>query len=380
VSRDGAAARHDPAQGGPGARRLEPVLLAGLAFLTRRQLPTGEIPSYRLGPLGERSYLGSPLASALAHGALAALDPSAAACEPAALGLLPPALGQQAGTAAARIRRRIRAYLAWQEGADGRWSFFGRGSGLLPDAETTAAAAAALIEGSLGPAPSLVGPPAGTTAAATRRSRPERSVAALARHRAPDGRFYTYFDPEGLDPEGRGFSSLGPRGERRGGFDRVVNAHVLRLLALAGEPAPEALAWLLAEAASGAFEAGTPDHPNPLCFAHALARALAEGGLDDRGAGASALVPRLLARQRPEGGFGSPLGTALAATALLDLGYRGESLAGAARALLAAAGEDGAFPAEAYVAQGGGSESLTAALALGALARLAAVAEAELPS
>jgi len=342
---------------------LHLLLMRGLDFVRRTQLATGEVPSYhRIGR--EALYSQSPLASALAHDALACLDPFSPRFEREAAGRLPYPGGRWLAAVAVHVRRRIRGFVAWQERPDARFSFLGRGSGLAPDAATTACCAAVLLEGR---------PPAGRRRSAPAAEPWRRHAQALARHRAADGRFFTY-----VDAGGRGWAALGARGERTGDFDRVVNAHALRFLALAGEPAGALPDWLLAEAGRD-FAEGSPDHPDPLAFAHAAARAFAP--LPERESLARALAPRVLERQRPDGSFGGPLATSLALHALLDLGVEDPALAAMAaggRALVSQAARNGSWRGEAYVRKGGGSASLSTALAVAALLRLAGVFGPEL--
>ncbi len=217
-------------------------------------------------------------------------------------------------------------------------------------------------------------------------------MAALRAHRAGaerGGRFFTF-----VDAAGRGWSTIARDGRRGAGFDRVVNAHVLRFLALAGEPGEpgdlitELAGWLAEEAARGDLAAGSPDHPDPMVFVHAVSRAFAPTGLPGRAEVAAALVPRVLALERPGGGFGGPFATALALTALLDLaaGAEGDLLAPLAERLGALGATllehrppAGGWAAEGYVRQGGGSPGLTSAFAVAALARLGAALPEQAP-
>jgi hypothetical protein len=372
----------------PAARRLATALVHGLQLVLRSQLRTGEIPSYGRGEDGEPLYRLSPLASALAHDALACLDPTSPRFEPGAPPLFgPPAAARWAGLTAAHLRRHIRGFLAWQQLPDGRFGYFGRGSGLPPDAATTACAGAVLLAARVAagrrrpvaPRPAGEAPVGGAA----------RALAALRAHRAgaeQGGRFFTF-----VDAEGRGWSTIARDGRRGTGFDRVVNAHVLRFLALAGEPG-EPIAgladWLAGEAARGDLAEGSPDHPDPMVFVHAVSRAFAPTGLPGRAEVAAALAPRVLALERPGGGFGGPFATALALTALLDLaaGAEGdllerlaERLGALGAALLEHRPPAGGWAAEGYVRQGGGSPGLTSAFAVAALARLGAALPEQAP-
>ncbi len=389
-----APALSSPRSGGSpaaGSRQLARALGDGLRLVLRSQLRTGEIPAYGRGEEGEPIYRLSLLASTLAHDALACLDPLAPRFEPAAPALFgPPAAARWASLAAAHVRRQIRGFLAWQQRPDGRFGYHGRGSGLPPDAATTACAGAVLLAAPAGSRRrrraggaldmELMAPAGGAG----------RALAALLAHRAGrehGGRFFTFVE------SGRGWSAIAADGGRTAGFDRVVNAHVLRFLALADEPAGERIAdplgdptadiaaWLEAEAAEGDLAAGSPDHPDPIVFLHAAARAFAEPGLPGRHRLAAALPPRLRALERPGGGHGGPLATALALTALLDLSdsddrddLLAEQTISLGADLLALRAPASGWAAEGYVRSGGGSAGLTSAVAVGALARLAAFA------
>lgn len=311
-------------------------LLAGAESLLREQLVTGEIPTYRDIESGGKLYAPSPFLSALAHDALAPLVPGPDAPPWVTAGALAADEHRALQGAALHVRRRIRAFLAWQEEPDGSWRFHGRASGLDPDAATTACAATAL-RGHAG------------ERAARRRTR------ALRRFRSDDGRFHTFRSAEG----------------RTHGFDRIANLHVLRCLSEAGERDGALAAFASAELAAGALEEGSPEHPDPVCFAHAAARACALGLLGAPADAAARLVPWLLARQQADGGFGGPLATALAAWALADLGHRGPELDRAAARLSETALPSGGWAYERYLAGGHGSAPFTTAFVLGALAACA---------
>lgn len=323
-------------------------LQAGLARLRARVLPGGDLPTYRaIRPAG-RLYAPCPALAALMHDALAAFDPTSAWSRPRALLGLPPAARAQASAAAAGLRRGLRAFLAAHEEADGTWRFHGRASGLDADAATTALAASALLDA-----------PRGSGRAA-------RHVQALRRFRAHDG--YVTF----VAGDGARYAWLDAAGRRVAGIDRVVNAHVLAFLGLAGEAEDALAARLLAEAAGGALEDGSPEHPDPLAFVQAVARAWRRAERPDRARLAQRLVPWTLARRRDDGGFGGPLASALALLALVDLGYDGDALDAAAGQLLDTASPDGEWDDEPYLRQGHGSGPFSTALALGALGAWAA--------
>lgn len=336
-------------------------LARGLAAVARSQMHSGEIPVFRRDGSGYLAYCLCPLLSTLGHDTLAIFDPTSRLFDRSVAAFLPPMHRLPALATATMVRRKIRDFLAWQQHPDGRWSFFGRSSGLSPDAATTACAATVILESQPPEAPDPWDKPPPPAAPKSWK----RHVDALDLYRAADGRYFTY-----IDPHGRGYSSITPEGLPRSGFDRVVNAHVLRFLALAGEDTRDLRTYLMAEAEAGDFRVGSPDHPNPLAFFHAVARAWHQAelpGLEDL---AELLVPRILDLQHLEGDFGGPLSTALAILALADLDCRDEHLllAGAALADQATAGATWGY--ESYLGQGSGSASFTTCASLAALARV----------
>jgi hypothetical protein len=330
----------------PPRRRFAAALTGALDALRGRQLITGELPTYRRIPSGGKLYAPSPCLAALMHDALSALDPTSPEALPEAWLALSRDERQGAQLAARDVRRGLRRFLATHEEADGSWRFYGRASGLDADAASTACAGAALL---------------------VTRS-PARCVQALARFRQPGGRYATFVARDGL-----GYAWIAPDGRRVPGADRVVNAHVLRFLTLAGVTDPELAAWLRGDTEPSALDQGSPEHPDPLAFIHAVARAWAAGAWPDAGDLARRLVSWLLARQEASGGFGGPLSTALGVQALVDLGHDGPALERAARALLEQASTAGEWEYEPYLAQGHGSSAFTTAFALGALAACAAL-------
>jgi len=335
------------------ALALGTCLARGTATLLSGQLVTGEVATYRTTEIG-KVYTPSPFMSALVHDSLACLDPGSAQAQESALWALPVEKRRAVAWSAGVVRARIRRFLKWQEEADGTWCFYGRGSTLGPDAATTACAALAVARHT--PQPIDRG---------SARWRTHRR--ALARFRDPAGTHFTF-----VAPGGAGYGWIAADGRKVVGFDRIVNAHVMRFLAAAGEEDDALTSYLRTEVERGDRECGSPEHPDPACFAHAVARAWAETPRSDAPAVASALIPWLLARQDEDGGFGGPLSTALATLALVDLGYAGNALDRSARYLMATVSEAGEWDYQPYLAGGHGSPAFTTAFALAALAGCAA--------
>jgi hypothetical protein len=329
-------------------------LTRATTMLRAGQLVTGEVATYRRVTEIGKLYAPSPFMSAVVYDALGCLDPGSPQVQQGAMRGLSPAQRRAVEWSVTTVRARIRRFLAWQEEADGTWCFYGRGSALGPDAATTACAALAIARD----ARSVAG-----------EDGPLRTHArALARFRASTGAYFTFVADNGV-----GYAWLASDGRKLVGFDRVVNAHVLRFLAAAGIEDEALAGYLREEIEQGDREAGSPEHPDPVCFAHAAARAWTEMPRRDAAVATAALVPWLLARQNDHGGFGGPLSTALATVALLDLGYAGEALDRSARHLLETVSPAGEWEYQAYLAGGHGSAPFTTALALAALAGCAEV-------
>jgi len=321
----------------------------GLDAIHTTQLGSGELLAFAPEPTGGLMYVRSPLFSTFVHEALGCFDPRSAAWEERTVALIDREERGRFVRAAGYLRRRIRGYLAWQGEAEGTWRFFGRASGMPPDAVSTARAAAALMD----------------CPGRAARERRARHVAAIERFRSDDGIYHTFL------AGGRGCGWWDATGQPVAGFEPVVNAEVLRFLVLAGarsatEAAP-LVRYLREQVAAWPPPAGL--FTSPLVLAAAVARTWSLAALPDADGLAADLVPRVLAHQDGSGGFGGPLATALAVGALLDLGYEGDEVG---RGLAAVAGGRlrwGGWPHDDVVAGGHGSPAWTTAASITALAR-----------
>lgn len=325
---------------GSAAREEHRLLVARLARtwteVGREQLPSGEIRTFFRRP-GMLEYRRVPLVSTLVHDALGCFDPASPWLDTQVLDWLSafPARGLVAEVS--KLRRRIRAFVAWQEECDGTWRYYGRNSGLGPDPCTTACAATSLLE----------------NAGHGRRRRFWRHREALARLRTPESC---------CRRESPAFEA-----------NRVENAEVLRFLALTGGAADETAELLLRDLDRDGPEGGSERYPETLHFFYVLARAWSQGCLPDRDGLRARLLPRILERRRPDDDYGGQLATALAASALIDLGAAEADVERARLALLRriAAGAPGH---EGFLHQGGGSRAWTCALSMAALARASVLA------
>ncbi len=333
---------------------------SALDAVVRGQHASGEILAYRRDRHGNHAQVRTPFVSACVHDALACFDPTSPHWLDGGLDMFPPQMVAAAARVVVEVRRRLRAFLLWQQESDGTWRAFGRGSGVDPDVSTTTAASLALAEG-----PGACNP-----------ARRELEIERVLEFGSVDGPFFTF-----LKPRHGGYGWLSDGGLPVVAFDRVVNAEVLRFLCLSryagGDEARRLAQWLLQEAAAPDARAGSPLYPNPVVFAFALAQAAeASSGTPWHADLVTAALACTRGLQDDAGGFGGPLSTAMGATALLRLGEDGAELDAAHAAVVRARGIDDSWPYEDYAVNGFGAPAWTTALALGFLARRAvAVAE-----
>jgi hypothetical protein len=332
----------------PARASVERRIVGSLRLVERFQRPDGEILAYRRDGQGNHVYCRTPLPSAFVHDALACFDPTSAGWSQDTLEIVPTRARAGFLRTVVRVRRRIRAYLIWQQEPAGWWRFFGRGSGVDPDANTTACASLALLE----------------SYGARSVSRWERQAAVLLSFRSGDGPFHTF---RGRGREGYGW--LADDGRPVAGFDPVVNTAVLDCLcAIAGRGDP-AVRWLVDDLLAVGLPAATPLYPNPLVSAYAATRAWARHDLPGRDRLAGTVLPALARTRTGAGDFGGPLSTALAATVLLDLGHTGAHLDLARRAVLRGLHPGGGWSYEDLLVQGFGSPAVTTAVSMAYLAR-----------
>jgi len=330
------------------ARRL----VQGLDAVIRGQHPSGEMLSFRRDSHGNYTYVRSPFVSAFVHDALACLDPTSAGWLDAGADVFPGNSHAGVVHAIAELRRRIRGFLIWQQEAAGYWRFFGRGSGIDPDVNSTACASLALVEGH----------------GVRSLRRWERQQAVVASFRSAEGPFFTF-----LKPGRGGYGWLSDDGVPVVGFDATVNAEVFRYLCHTGGGEADATlflaGWLLERVEELDADQGSPLCPNPVCFGFVLSRSLEEPGAARGEEIGRALLERALRQQRPDGSFGGPLSTAMGASTLLALGHRGEELAAARLAVLRGRGSNDAWAYEDFVVHGFGAPAWSTALSTAFLVR-----------
>lgn len=336
----------------PAAHVLGQKLLRAWQHVVHGQHPNGEIVAFRRDDEGNHQYVRSPFVSTYVHDALGCFDADSLFFQPGSLGLLPSRQRQRFWRELLMLRRRIRSFLTWQQQAEGWWRFFGRGSGIDPDVATTANAAVALLQRFSG----------------HWQAREQLQKSAVQRFRSASGRYYTF-----LRTGRGGYGWMDELGKPVAGFDRVVNAEVLRYLSLTSGPGAEELhaplQFVLDELAPAVWSAGTPLFPNAASFIYGVARAWDHGGLPRQEIIRAQLLPAVLEMQDDRGAFGGPLATALCTASLLHLQYEGEPLQKACRNLLWIIDQDVSSLYEDFVVDGFGSPALTAALILDCLVR-----------
>lgn len=298
------ARHHDLDLGG----QVRAASAAGLAFLAKSQLETGELPTYawRMGEETKASYVRTPFTVSQILHALAFVD---------------------GGEVGRHLRERAIAFLVAHREAPGLWRYYGSDDGyyaqvyaqfshpkLPPDVDDTAQAWAALSEHGIAVTP--------------------EALEILKANRTTAGLFNTWI---GTPKELRWMDGK----ERE--VDAVVNLNGLFLFARAGQPLPEVCRYAVTVTRTKAFHRGTVWYPSPLAYTYVLSRAYADGRAVCLNEAISEIRSYVLAHQQPDGRWGNDLETALGILTLLNTGERGEGLHRGVRALLAHQGSDGGW-------------------------------------
>jgi hypothetical protein len=321
---------------GMAPSHMSKVIEQGLRYLEEEQLPSGEVPNFRLLANGSWEYCFSPLPAAYVHDALSCFDPLSIWFDSQALDQVSAGSRPSFVRKVVALRRRALRFLAWQQSADLSWRFHGAGSALAPDADLTAVAATTLVD-------------------VRGRDRVTDWSLQTARIRA-------FRCHDGLYGDG------GARGdipsESASALKFVASANVLRYYALTGE-ASEPLEHLLENHVLGGAREGCR-----IDFLWALARACRHGQLSLLARVEDNVIRQLMRRRDSCGGFGGPLSTALAMQALLDLEYEGPELRPGYEALLRRLDPVHGRRYEGYGHDGCGSSAWTTVAIVTALARL----------
>lgn len=305
----------------PRHPEIESAVSRAVGFLADRQLPSGEIRTFRST---DRDLARDLVFESSPYGTTYVLY----------------ALGFVDDPRAAAVAARGREFLADEMEPPGLWRYYSSWNAktLPPDLDDTSCAAFAL--------------------------RHDHDAIGLGLHlrlllanRDTEGRFRTFLTDGGNN------------------VDAVVNANVLFYLG-EREETRAACAWLCdlvnREEEGRASLYGVDD----LSLYYVLSRAFAQG-IQGLAPCRERIVRRVTARQAEDGSFGDPLATALAVASLLNFlpagGRRPRKLGPAVRSLLSEQREDGSWPRSTFYVDfaGGfyGSEELSTAFALEALGR-----------
>lgn len=309
------------------------LLALALRSIEDDQLSTGEIPNYRKLENGFWEYYFSPLVSAYVADALGIFDPLSHQFEPFIVDQTGRRRFEVSG-GAARIRRGIRRFLAWQQSADGRWRFSGRGSSLPPDLDTTACCALALLD--------RIG---AHNKASTRHT--DLELPRIGETKASESR-------SGFRESLRASDEI---------VDRIAVINLFRFLVLAGGDTDGFKAEL--ERLCESYSTSTGSVITVLYVLGVTSRQCALPGFESV---RSSYAEALAGSQTPEGNFGGLAATAMGLSALLDFGYEGPAISCAVRWMNAAVSSSPAAPEE-FVDPRCGSPSFTTAVAISALAR-----------
>lgn len=324
-------------------RSIQDALWHGIRSIAAEQLPHGEIPNYRRLPEDRWEYCFSPLVSAYVYSALACFDPYSAAFDLQDLESCGAKYMQVMGRMAFNIRRDIYRFLCWQQSVNGAWGFFGQGSGLPPDLDTTSCAAVIFLD----------------RRSSERSCGFHQTLPALSQFPLREGTF------DSPDSRGPGF---GNALELR----RVANANLLRCLALAGTDC-----GALASAVRQDFLADTSPGGMKFALLYALGRAYRQGQVALLGECAGQVLEQLSSAGVHAGEFHGPLTTALAISALLDFGSLEIVREANIDSLVRCITTFYRSRLEVFCDERCGSAALTTAIAMSALSRAAALADGD---
>lgn len=321
-------------------RSIQDALWHGIKSIAAEQLPHGEIPNYRCLAENRWEYCFSPLISAYVYSALGCFDPSSAAFDLQNLECCGTKQMHAVGRMTFEIRRGIYRFLCWQQSVDGTWGFFGHGSGLPPDLDTTSCAAVIFLD----------------RRSSDRSCGLSETLAALSRFQLRDGTFDS--------PNSRGPGFAEPVKLRR-----VANANLLRCFALAGMDY-ETLATTVGQD----FVAGNSQGGVQLALLYALGRAYRQGQvtlLEE--------VSRQVLKEMSTSGVAAvvqgPLSIALATSARLDFGSPQMVREVDIDSLVQCIMTPHRSRLEAFCEERCGSPALTTAIAMSALSRAAGLAD-----
>lgn len=330
-----------------GALDVGGALVDALAMVRAQQLPSGEIAAYERVAEDHLLIGRTLLPSTYAHEALCHLDPSCPLGSSRAIELVPPRHQSWFVAQVATARSQIRRFVAWQADADGTWRPHGRGTGTACDPGVTACAGAVLLADGPG-----------------RPARPDGGSGARFNGRPLHVHIVGQVEPVSPVQREAGAGDQWPR-FARGARQPLIQAQVLRYLWLAGAEVESLAATLLGAMTNTPGESPCVD----LLTIHAFARTWREAGLPSSERVARALIPQLLGHHNAGIGFAGPFSTALACTAMIDMGYAGSELRESIDSLCDSVIRADVLAAEPGPQDGYRSPGMVAAMAASSIAR-----------
>ncbi|HEY9247048.1 MAG TPA: hypothetical protein VIO11_09400, partial [Candidatus Methanoperedens sp.] len=178
----------------------------------------------------------------------------------------------------------------------------------------------------------------------------------MLNYRTPDGVFYVWIDPEEW-----------PK------VDPGVNADALYAYSLRKKTQNGVIRYLNDIAENKSFVNVSTYYPSPCVFTYLFTKAYSDGKVNELKPSLNNIKEYLLETQNPDGGWGNDLNTALAATSLINLGFKGEQLEGAIGHILINQDKNGSWDSYGlYIAPGHslnppiyfGSQELTTSFSL----------------
>lgn len=303
-----------------GAQVAAREIMRALSFIQSEQTYSGEIASYQQAAPQIFEYRLSPFLSTYVYDALSYFEPAGSYWQSDILTIVPSSYQTRFVECIRQMRRKIRAFIAWQEGANNTWRFYGRSSGIAPDASTTSCAAMVMLD-----RPQSSGKNIGLAHVSSIQglATSEGYFAGALQMSACEPLSPLYFaSADAQHRNGLAQSELGSDQLMEKSVDWPAQANALRFLTFVGEDQ----SWLAAQILSAI---STPsiisniDCPTPLFGLYTIARAWCHCTLPDMELLRSLIVPQVLSQQESAGNFGNTLDTALGICTLQELDYRG---------------------------------------------------------
>jgi len=281
--------------------RIEKSLRKAVAFLDKRQLPSGEFSTTRAQKTDMKNSSGikSVFFTTFVLHSLSQL--------------------KNVFPINGRVQSATKFLLGEKEG-EGFWRFFGKGTHLPLDLDDTCCALSALFENNV--------------------ELEYRTIAnCLLNYRDNKGICYTWILDRYLPKTSGDFNN---------DIDWVVNANVLFFFSLIKMPIPEVVDYLCSIVEEKSFEGGSIYYYSPLSFIYSVSRAYADGGAVGLKPTSGKIKNYLLNKQNVVGEWGNILENAMATVSLINFEYKEIEVDRAINNLLKDQRPDGGWPNSAF--------------------------------